>query len=167
MLKHRRRWLAPATAFVALLVALGFGVRWFLLTMNDPLANLRDPAATPYEPDAAPVASVRRPVLEVNSDVPSSGNPTMQTPRNSPSVEPRFLVQLGAFRSETRAGRLAQAATQAGFPSSVVRGSSSSGETLFRVQVIQALNKMHAEQLAGEARGTVPGVDPIVVERGR
>jgi DedD protein len=85
-------------------------------------------------------------------------------PASAPSAtEPVFLVQVGAFREAERAQRLAQRMTRAGFPTSVVRGTTSDGARIFRVRTRQALPDGEARQLVARMRRRIPALRPFLV----
>lgn len=178
IVKRRARWLPPVAVLVVFIVGLGFGIRSYLIAIRDPLANLQwgNPptgdstptsvtspthaltSAPNHAPDSAPAVAADVPGA-VSSPQQASQQAYLQPSRS----DPQYTVQLGAFLKEARAGRLARAATQAGFASSVIKGSTATRGTVFRVQLDGVFEKTSAEQLSVEVRKRVPGVDPIVV----
>jgi cell division septation protein DedD len=84
----------------------------------------------------------------------------------APAAEPVFQVQVGAFREVARAQKLARRLTHAGFPTSVVRGTTSDGKLIFRVRTRQALPKGEARQLVARLRQRLPALRPILVPGG-
>jgi cell division septation protein DedD len=84
----------------------------------------------------------------------------------APAAEPVFQVQVGAFREVARAQKLSRRLTHAGFPTSVMRGTTSDGKLIFRVRTRQALPKGQARQLVARLRQRVPALRPILVPGG-
>ena len=93
-------------------------------------------------------------------------------PEPAPSVAPVpaantvFQVQVGAFREIARARALSHRLTRAGFPTSVMRGTTPDGKPIFRVRTRQALSKGEARQLVARLRHRVPALRPILVPGG-
>jgi cell division septation protein DedD len=173
ILRHPRRWILPLAAVTLLLAGLGAGVRWFLRTVNDPLAKLHWQSARPT--GAAPVPGVPVPPAPpappprtgvVRQALPpscSAQHPVLQSPPARPEAE--LVVQVGAFLEQDGALRLVKQATQAGFAVSIARRTTSSGKTIFRVQVDDVLERRSAAQLATDIKRKMPNVDPIFVRR--
>jgi cell division septation protein DedD len=84
----------------------------------------------------------------------------------APAAEPVFQVQVGAFRDVARAQKLSRRLTHAGFPTSVMRGTTPDGKPIFRVRTRQALPKAEARQLVARLRHRVPALRPILVPGG-
>ena len=84
----------------------------------------------------------------------------------APAAEPMFQVQVGAFREVARAQKLSRRLTRAGFPTSVMRGTTPDGKLIFRVRTRQALPKAEARQLVARLRHRVPALRPILVPGG-
>ena len=83
------------------------------------------------------------------------------------SAEPAFRVQVGAFRETERARALSRRLTRAGFPTSIERGTTPDGNTIYRVRTRQALPRGEAQQLVARLRHRVPALRPILVPGGK
>ena len=118
------------------------------------------PAPAPISiPDSAPVsapAPVAAPAPEAASG-----------PAPAPTAEPAFRVQVGAFRETERARALSRRLTRAGFPTSIERGTTPDGNTIYRVRTRQALPRGEAQQLVARLRHRVPALRPILVPGGK
>ncbi|MGH8746007.1 MAG: SPOR domain-containing protein [Burkholderiales bacterium] len=84
----------------------------------------------------------------------------------APGAEANFKVQVGAFREIRRAQQLSRRLTRAGFPTSVVRGTTPDGKLIFRVRTRQTLPKGEAHQLVARLRHRVPALRPVLVRDG-
>jgi SPOR domain len=117
-----------------------------------PATDLRA-APAPQAPPAPEIARAPAPTVV----------PDLAAESASQSVAPVFLVQVGAFREPERARKLAQRLTRAGFPTSVVRGTTSDGARIFRVRTRQALPGGEARQLVARMRRRIPALRPFLV----
>jgi DedD protein len=117
------------------------------------------PEATPA-PEAAPVPEPEPTTAPVREPAPA--------PRAAPTpaAEPAFRVQVGAFREAQRARALSRRLTRAGFPTSVMPGTTPDGKAIYRVRTRQALPKGEARQLVARLRHRVPALRPILVPGG-
>ncbi|MGH8736026.1 MAG: SPOR domain-containing protein [Burkholderiales bacterium] len=84
----------------------------------------------------------------------------------APAAEANFKIQVGAFREVWRAQQLSRRLTRAGFPTSVVRGTTPDGKPIFRVRTRQTLPKGEARQLVARLRHRVPALRPVLVPGG-
>jgi cell division septation protein DedD len=115
-------------------------------------APLRTSPAPEQAPEAAPA--------------PRAAPEPRPAPAPAPAAEPVFRVQVGAFREVERATTLSRRLTRAGFPTSVLRGTTADGKTIYRVRTRQALPKGEARQLVARLRHRVPALRPILVPGG-
>jgi DedD protein len=125
-----------------------------------PAPATESPAAPATTTASAPQAS-SAPEIARPPEPATAPDPAAETA--PPSAEPVFLVQVGAFREAERAQRLAQRMTRAGFPTSVVRGTTSDGARIFRVRTRQALPSGEARQLVARMRRRIPALRPFLV----
>lgn len=113
------------------------------------------PEATPA-PKAAPVPEPE----------PTAAPVPETAPAPTPTAEPAFRVQVGAFRELERARTLSRRLTRAGFPTSVMPGTTPDGKAIYRVRTRQALPKGEARKLVARLRHRVPVLRPILVPGG-
>lgn len=115
--------------------------------IEDPVENLRSLAYQPRaaSPDAAAAEETR--------------------PAGPP--EPGYVVQLGAFREEAHARRLAQRVTRAGFTCTVTRVDAADGSGIYRVRLTPPLSQRDAEFLSAKIGQTVPGLRPLALRADR
>jgi SPOR domain len=126
----------------------------------DPGAGREQPTApeqAPPAPDSTP------PPLE---KAPEAARASAPAAAPAPAAEPVFRVQVGAFREAERARALSRRLTRAGFPTSVLPGTTADGNTIYRVRTRQALAKSEARQLVVRMRHRVPALRPILVPAG-
>jgi cell division septation protein DedD len=124
--------------------------------IRDPVENLRSLA---YQPRALP---------KDNGDAPpaaAAAPPAERTPAAVPS--PAYVLQLGAFREEAHARRLARRLTNAGFGCAVTRVETADGKTFFRVRLTPAMSKRDAEMLRAKFAETISGLQPVVMPEDR
>jgi hypothetical protein len=127
----------------AAMVAVEHGIR-------DPVENLRSLA---YRPRALP---------RDDGDAPPAA---AAPPAASPS--PGYVLQLGAFREEARARRLARRLTSAGFGCTVTRVESADAKIFFRVRLTPAMSRRDAEMLRARFAATIPSLQPVVMPEDR
>lgn len=116
-------------------------------SVADPVENLRSLAYQPRAAAQEPVAGV-------------------QTPPAAPP-QPGYVVQLGAFREEAHARRLAQRVTRAGFTCTVTRVDAADGSGIYRVRLTPPLSRRDAEFLSARIGQTVPGLRPLALRADR
>jgi len=140
------------------------------------------PASAPASPPAAAPASAPALVpapATVPVPVPAPAPAPAPSPAPAPPAVPQaaanlpaaapvppgsaFQVQVGAFREVVRAQRLARRLSRAGFPTSVMPGTTLDGKPIFRVRSTQALPRGAAQQLVARLRHRVPALRPILV----
>ncbi len=145
-----------------------------------PAAPAPAPAAVPALPQAPQAATTADPGSTTEQAPAPEQTPAPQqtsaaeapTPEATPAAAPApgaesvFQVQVGAFREVARAQKLSRRLTRAGFPTSVVRGTTPDGELIYRVRTRQALPKGKARQLVARLRHRVPALRPILVPGG-
>jgi cell division septation protein DedD len=159
--KQRKRvlWLVALVA-----VAAAAAAARFIASLSDPFAGVQlqttktRVSATTRAPAARAAAPAQKPATPPPASEPPQPAPQVISPQVSSQVE--FLVQLGAFRNETHARKLAARATRAGFPSSVDKGTTADGETIYRVRLRQALLEEPARQLVIQLKQEIPGLQP-------
>lgn len=123
-------------------------------------------AAPSPTPDRAPAPTQTSPAPEQAPEAaraPRAAPEPRPAPAPAPAAEPLFRVQVGAFREAERARALSRRLTRAGFATSVVRGTTADGNTIYRVRTRQALPKGEARQLVARLRHRVPALRPILV----
>ena len=132
-----------------------------------PQAAANDPGSVPDHasvPGQVPPAPQQAPEA-----VPAPEPARAPAPEAAPksSAEPAFRVQVGAFRETERARALSRRLTRAGFPTSIERGTTPDGKTIYRVRTRQALPRGEAQQLVARLRHRVPALRPILVPGGK
>ena len=135
-------------------------------------------AITAPEPAPAPVpvpVPEKEPVKEAAPDVPAAPAPTPApapalTPTPAPTAVPAaaatYQVQLGAFREEARAKRLARRVRRAGFPTTITPVDTPAAGRLHRVRLKPELPHDEARQLLAKLHKKMPKVEAIVVRSG-
>lgn len=111
-------------------------------------------------PESAPVPQPEPATAPVRESTP------MPQAAPAPAAEAAFRVQVGAFREIQRARALSRRLTRAGFPTSVMPGTTPDGKTIYRVRTRHALPKGEARQLIARLRHKVPALRPILVPGG-
>jgi DedD protein len=124
------------------------------------------PALAPPAASVADPGVVRAQAPPAPEKVPEAAQATAPTAAPAPAAERMFRVQVGAFREAGRAKALSRRLTRAGFPTSVERGTTADGKTVYRVRTRQALPKGEARQLVARLRHRVPALRPILVPGG-
>jgi len=150
-----------------ILIALGLAVvaavalARFMAGLVDPFAGLKwqttkTQLGTGQFPLPEPVAP--------GAERPAREQPPAQAP--APTVSPpriRFTVQIGAFRDQAHARRLAQRAKRAGFSFTLESGTMSDGKAIFRVRLEPPLDAAQTRQLLAELKRKLPALQPILV----
>ena len=119
--------------------------------------NLRSLAYQPRRPMAEPSIADKAPA----PDPAEKASPASASPGEA------YVVQLGAFREESHARRLAARMTAAGFECAVSRIEPRGGTALYRVQLMPALPRREAEFLRAKLDRAIPGLQPIAVREDR
>jgi hypothetical protein len=121
--------------------------------IQDPVENLRSlayrPRALPKDDGGAPPAAAP----------PAEPAPALASSR-------AYVLQLGAFREQAHARRLAKRMTSAGFDCAITRVQTADGEAFFRVRLTQAMSKQDAESLRAKFAQTSSGLQPVVMPAG-
>jgi cell division septation protein DedD len=186
-LVENKRQVALGALGIAALAALVFLVP-LLLQDDSRLGQVHAPAnvvtkrlgppapAAIKPPEPAPE---NEPVKQAAADVPAAPAPTPEpapalAPTPAPAVAPAaapapaatYQVQLGAFREEARAKRLARRVQRAGFATTITPVDTPAAGRLHRVRLKPELPHDEAQQLLAKLRKKMPKLEAIVVRSG-
>jgi cell division septation protein DedD len=188
-LVDNKRQIALAALGLAALAALVFLVP-LLLEDNSRLAQVQAPAnvvtkplgppapvaISAPEPTPAPaLAPEKEPVKEAAAVVPPAPAPIpapapalapAPAPAAAPTVAATYQVQLGAFREEARAKRLARRVQRAGFPTTIMPVDTPAAGRLHRVRLKPELPHDEARQLLAKLHKKMPKLEAILVRSG-
>jgi len=84
----------------------------------------------------------------------------------APAAAATYQVQLGAFREEARAKRLARRVQRAGFPATITAVDTPAAGRLHRVRLKPEVPRAEAQQLLAKLHEKMPKLEAIVVRSG-
>ncbi len=121
------------------------------------------PEKEPVKQAAAAVPSAPAPA---SAPEPARPRPPAPVAAAAPAADATYQVQLGAFREEARAERLARRVQRAGFETYVVGVDLPDGRHFYRVRLKPELSHDDARQLLAQLQKKMPKQTPIVVRSG-